>query len=322
MSESELHVVPDEMKAGARHLRDLAGLLVEPFVTGAVLACEGSPAEADLADRGYDGSWGRPTFQVVHQAANHVNVVSDHLHAMSAVILARETVLAVSTLSRTVLESLSVLNWLYEPEIDIQERIRRRYNIRLLTLREQRNLVRGFVSAGDPRSGVATGSLEKIGQEVLTIKSNAKRFGLDYKAARTRVAGLDPMRYLGQRVPSDQKLIDALLATSASSGNRIGLAMHRITSATAHGQSHGSQFFMLEAVDSSEPGLGSVQFGLDLSHFSTLLGSVFLGLQNARKRLRDYYGWPDEPWQAGLRSAMATYNGWLDIERRASEGER
>jgi hypothetical protein len=178
--------------------------------------------------------------------------------------------------------------------------------------------VRGFITTDDPENYAATASLEQSARSILAIKAEAARFGFDYQFRKSRIPGLQHARFLGKRLPSDQKLIEALLVASEVTEPGIGLTMHRITSATAHGQSHGSRFFMLEAKESFDPGIGLVQMGLSLNHFSALLGAVFLGLQNVWIRLRDYYGWPDEPWLTRMRAANSTYNEWLDVERRAN----
>lgn len=309
--------LPEEFRVGARHLRELADLLMSQYQPDQQTIYPGSPADVEQNDHQYDDSWGRATHEVVHQSATHVHVAFDHMHAMSAVILSPNTVLAISTLSRTVLESLGTLHYLYEPGIPTLERVRRRYNIRLASLAEQHNTLLGLArSAG--REGNETMQVpEELVRSILAIRSSCARYGLAMTTPKTR-GNFKPARWLGDRPPRDQRLITDLLSSSGDKDTKLGPALHRITSATAHGQPHGSLLFMLgHSASATDPGVVNVELGLSLNHFSTILGGVFVGFQNATVRLAKYYGWPLEPWGKAIGEVAATFNHWLEIESQA-----
>lgn len=312
--------LPEEFRVGARHLRELADLLISQYVPDQQTIYPGSPADVEQNDHQYDDSWGRATHEVVHQSATHVHVVFDHMHAMSAVILSPNTVLAISTLSRTVLESLGTLHYLYEPDIPTLERVRRRYNIRLASLAEQHNTLLGLArSAG--REGDETRQVpEGVVRNILAIKSSCARHGLAMRTPKPR-GNFMHARWLGgpeDRLPSDQRLITDLLSSSGDNDTKLGPALHRITSATAHGKPHGSLLFMLgHSASATDPGVANVELGLSLNHFSTILGGVFVGFQNATVRLANYYGWPLEPWGKAIGEVAATFSRWLEIESQA-----
>lgn len=305
--------LPDEMKLGARHLRRIAQLFHEQAGSTTPLARPGSIAAADLADGSYDAAWGKATFEVVHEFSSHANYVYDHLHAMSAVITAPNTVLAVSSLSRTILEALAITSWLYEPSQDRRERVRRRYNVRLQSLREQYALLYGIIDDGTrPRTQEA---LDGITATLLAIINSARRFDFTVHKRPTRVPGLQPLRYLDAPIPSDQKLISAMLEAFTDTGGTVGPALHRLTSATAHAQNHGLMTFVMEARTAPDrPGSADVQIGLSLKHFSTLFTGVFIGVHVTTQRLCDYYGWPREPWDAVLRPAGRTLHEWITAD--------
>lgn len=303
----------EEFKTGARHLRELANLLDSHYMPDQRTIYPGSPAETEQNDHHYDSSWGRATHEVVHQSAAHVHVVFDHMHAMSAVTLSPHTVLALSTLSRTVLESLATLHYLYEPGITTLERVRRRYNIRLASLVEQQNIILGL-SGADYRERGNTAIPENPARSILAIKKSAARYGLMMNKERSRGAHM-PARWLGDRPPRDQKLITDLLSSSGFVHTKLGPALHRIASATAHGQPHGSLLFMLgHSASATDPGVANVEIGLSLNHFSTILGGIFVGFQNATARLAGYYGWPPEPWAKMNGAVAATFSRWLQMD--------
>lgn len=310
-------MLPEEFKVGARHLRDLADLLNSQYTPDKRTIYPGSPADVEQNDHQYDDSWGRATHEVVHQSAAHAHVAFDHMHAMSAVTLNPNTVLAVSTLSRTVLESLGILHYLYEPGIPTLERVRRRYNIRLESLVEQRNTLLGLARSAGGEHHETKQASERLVRDTLAIKSSGGRHGLATKEAKAW-GNFKPARWLGERPPRDQRLITDLLSSSGDYDTRLGPALHRITSATAHGQPHGTLLFMLgHSASAADPGVVNVEIGLSLNHFSTILGAVFVGVQNAAVRLVNYYGWPPEPWSEAIGEVAATFNHWLEIESQA-----
>lgn len=309
--------IPDEMKVGARHLRALAALIDEHVRADVPFAQPGSVAAADLQDRSFDGPWGHATHEVVHEVGAPLNAAADHLHAMAAVVLAPGTVLALSTLTRTVLETLARTCWLYEPGITTRERVRRVYSVRLVSLGEQLNLVRGIAAPASERREKSTG-LEK---GVFRIKAGARGVGLNYVSKPNRVPGLARKRYIEREVPRDQRLITEMFQTQASQpGSRtdeLGPVIHRLTSATAHGQPHGMLMFVLgaESIPATD-GVVDVQLALDLSHFANLVGSVVLAVNATSERLCAYYGWPTDPWKKALRLAGESVHEWMERDRR------
>jgi hypothetical protein len=260
----------------------------------------------------------------VHEVATHASYASDHMQGMAAVTTAPGVVFSLSTLSRTVLESLARACWIYEPGLETRERVRRVYNVRLETLREELNILGGLRTDGprwpDPEQESSSSTRAKI----LKIKMGAQRAGFTYVSGKPsrRVPALAPARYLDRPVPSAQRLLSEMFRplTSPDADGRpdLGPIIHRLTSATAHGQAHGMQFFVMGQAKSVRgvEGLADVQFGLSLSHFSNIVGSVILAVQATVARLCAYYGWPPEPWSQVLGPAADSMKRWLEIERR------
>lgn len=288
-----------------------------------------------MADRSFDGPWGRATREVVHEIATHASYASDHMQGMAAVTTAPRVVFSLSTLSRTVMESLARACWIYEPGIDTRERVRRVYNVRLESLREELNMLSGLRADGprwpDPERESSSSTRAKI----LKIKMGAQRAGFTYttrkpnrrvtKKPNRRVPALAPARYLDKPVPSAQRLLTQMFEplTSPDTNGRpdLGPIIHRLTSATAHGQSHGMQFFVMGQSESIRgvEGLADIQLGLSLSHFSNIVGSVVLAVQATVARLCAYYGWPLDPWVQVLQPAADSMSRWLELERRAED---
>jgi hypothetical protein len=318
----EIVPIPPEFQQGARYFRDLADAF-HPYSTVAdTFERPGSIAAADSVDQRYDNAWGRATFEVAHEYAPHTNVVYDHLNAMAAVVEAPNTVLAVSSICRTVLEALAITSWLYEPGIDVRERVRRRYNVRLASLGEQMNILNG-VSGVVPSDGGSRTAREEVAQRILDIKACAPRYGFDYMFQRkVRFRGVQRERYLERRLPSNRRLISDMFESFApSSGGRLGRVVHQLTSANAHGQNHGALFFIVESRSSSiHAGVADVQMGLGLSFFSSLFSAVITGSWVASARLCEYFGWSDAPWQAVLRPAAETWSEWQAMTSETTTG--
>ena len=223
-----------------------------------------SLAAREARHRSFDGAWGRGTFELLHDPGPRITVVTDHLRAIGAVSDAPGTVLSIATLIRPVLEALGTLWWLYDPEIDTRERVRRRYNVRLASLVEQWNIAAALGDA--PRMEVEA-MIDHVEESATTV-------GLRFVKERQRYIGQLGGRYIDPRMPTDAQLITGVV----ESGEVRGLAslVHRLTSAVIHGQAHALLPFIVDRDDTEVPGVSVAHVGMTLHWYALLTAPVVL----------------------------------------------
>lgn len=287
----------------AEHLRALADVMARyPRFD--------SPAKAiatrEARDDSFDDLWGRPTFELLHEPAVRVSVVVDHLRALAAATDAPGVIVSIATLIRPALESLGALNYLYDSAIATRERVRRRYNARLASLREQWAIA---ASVGDSRmSAAATAEVEARIDE---IGESAQRHGYQYVESKSRFAGQIGARYLDSRPPTDAQLVSALFTEGETVG--LGRLVHRMTSAVIHGQAHALLPYLQHVRDSDEEGVVEAAVGIDLRWFAILTGSVVISSNSVQHRLIQHFGWSQGPWDLVAQPAIIDWREWLAV---------
>jgi hypothetical protein len=263
------------------------------------LAVDGSVAARDLENHRFDCAWGNATFELAWEPSARLTAVSDHLGGLAAVTEAEGVVLSVATLSRPALEGLGALHWLYEPGIDIRERVRRRYGLRLQSLGEQHAIARTLGAS----------ARDQMAQKVLDVRASAHRFGYRYVYAASRFKGQPGGRYLDRRVPSGTRLISDVIEHGDQ--QKLGPLVHRVTSAVLHGQVHGLLPFVQEHEPGPTPGVGVAAIGVSLPFYATLTGAVVLASNQTMLRLCDHFGWSGQQWNDIAQPALALWRRWL-----------
>jgi hypothetical protein len=272
-----------------------------------------SPAKAlasrEARDRSLDepgGEWGRPTFELLHEPGPRLTVVVDHLRALAAATNAPGVTVSIATLVRPALESLGGLHHLYEPAIDTRERVRRRCNTRLASLREQWPIA---ASVGDERLSAA--AVAQVEAKIAAIGESAERHGFRYVQTKSRYDNQLGAHYLEPRPPTDGQLIDALF--EGGDAARLGRLVHRLTSAVIHGQSHALLPYLLDVRDSDTEGVAEAQVGIDLRWFAILTGSVVMSANTVMHRLIGHFGWSRSPWDRTAQPALVDWRDWLRV---------
>jgi len=171
------------------------------------------------------------TFQLLHEPALRLTIIIDHLRALAAATDAPGVTASIATLVRPALESLGSLYWLYDPTIDTRERVRRRCNFRLASLREQWAIAASV--GGEQMRAAATADVEA---KMASIEAGAQSHGYKVVKAKQRYDNQLGAHYLDPRPPSDGQLIDGPL--EGGDAARLGRLVHRLTSAVIHGQAH------------------------------------------------------------------------------------
>lgn len=289
-----------EFIAAARHLRQLADAAAMLTMSNPVTTAATGVAGRDLADRTFDDAWGDGTVELAAEVGPRVASVVDHLHSMSAVTLAPQTSFSLASLARPVLEGLGALYWLYDPTVDVRERVRRRYNLRLLSLAEQHILAETLSSA----------ARDEVAQKIFAIKASARRLGFEFRPQGRARPGVPPLFSLDEPVPRDQRLISDVM-NDGGGLERFGPLFHRLTSAVSHAQPHGLLPFILRTEASAEQHVASAQVGLTFAWYIKLTGGPVMALNTTMLRIAAYFGWDRETWDRAGQPAIVDWRDWL-----------
>lgn len=286
----------DAFGQAAEHLRALADVMAAyPHFKSPAKSLAGREAR----DQTYDGAWGRGTFELLHDPAPRITVVTDHLRAIAAVTDAPGTVLSIATLVRPVLEALGTLWWLYEPEIETRERVRRRFNVRLASLVEQWNIA----------STLPDAARVEVEAHLNDIEKTATALGFQFVKARSRFDKQFGSRYLDQPMPTDAQLITNVVESGEVRG--LGRLIHRVTSAVIHGQAHALMPFIIDHDNTDVPGVALARVGMTLNWYSLLTGPAVLASNTTMHRLIDHFGWSRGRWDRVAQPAVIAWRDWL-----------
>lgn len=293
-------VVPEPLIAAAVHLEAIAKELGRLARGPDPLARPGSRAATEADDRSFDDVWGTATVALLHEPAVRLTGASDHVAALAALTREPSVVLSIATLARPTLEQLAPLYWLYDPQIDVRERVRRRLNLRLESLVEQHNIAATLTPA----------ARDEVAKQILEIKAAAGRHGFQYQRTKPRAKGVLGARYLDHRLPSDAQLIAGVVELT-DSGDRFGRLVHRLTSAVTHGQTHGLLPFLLDRMPSDEPGISKASVGITMGMYASLTGAVVLAANVTVQRLSAHFGWPTDQWNDVAQPAISDWGIYL-----------
>jgi hypothetical protein len=292
--------VPAEFITAANHVRRLA-ITVTRYLSLYRGIESGSLAADDLSHVEFDDTWGRATLEVTLEGPRLAVLVADHLHAVSALTRDPNVVYAISSVIRPALSTCGTLYWIYEPGIGVHERVRRRGNVWLVSLAEQRNI------AGRGHPGLES--------QIDDMKASADRAGFDFHDPRSPRDRNEKACYLGTRMPREQALIEAAMNASGNLAGS-GAFMHRMTSAVVHGQPHGVLAFMDSA--SKQPSRGGtslVPTRVSLSNYALLVGSLLDVVNAIMERLCNYYGWDADAWREVTMPAFIDFARWMQSPR-------
>ncbi|NMM23273.1 MAG: hypothetical protein HHJ11_07210 [Phycicoccus sp.] len=297
-------IVPPAFITAANHVRRVANTL-DRYLDPHRDEQPGSIAAGDLSHVEYNEGWGRATLEVTLEGPRLAVLIADHLHAVSALTRDPKVVYALSSVIRPALSTCGTLYWLYEPATDVHERVRRRSNVWLVSLAEQRNI------AGRAHLG--------LGSQIDVMRASAERTGFDFHDPRSPKDRLEKPCYLGTPVPREQALIEAVANASGNLGG-AGSFMHRMTSAVVHGQAHGLLAFMdTGGKEPSSNGTNLVPTHLSLSMYALLVGSLLDVVNAAVRRLCGYHAWDLRAWEQVTVPAFADFRDWIRLPRETGE---
>ena len=264
----------------------------------------GSAARAEVDDTSFDGAWGRATFETVHDAMHRLASVGDHLLGLAAVTSTPGITFAAWSLARPALEGLADLYWVYDPTIDVRERVRRRHNLRLASLSEYHVMV----------AELDSDAAAKTADDIATIGATAQSLGWVYKAD-TKPWG-QIVASIGKPIPRIQVRVDELVA-GVTPIPKFGRLLHRMMSAVSHVQAHGFAAFVLDTESHpATPGLARARLGLDLGSYASIVGTLVLTTDVAMRRLIRYNGWSPTAWERESEPAVRDFLGWLQEQQR------
>lgn len=281
------------------HLRDLSDATQRWVADESLLVGDGSAAALERDDNQYDGAWGKGSQMVCLEVVPRLIVVADHVRGLAALTAAPGVSLALASLVRPTLESLATLSWLYDSEIDGRERVRRRFNLRLVSLAHEENLA----SMVRRPSGGFRATIDDIAAE-------AGRHSFRFVPPKTSKRGIVHPGYLDTPPPSAETLITRLTAPASDTVD-IGGLLYRRTSAVAHGNMHGLQPFLLARGTPPIPGTLRAEFGLPFAWFCIMTASVVTALNATMWPLLGHYGWDPVEWADVSQSATDQWRAWL-----------
>ncbi|WP_146847668.1 hypothetical protein [Cellulomonas terrae] len=290
---------PDELRLAASHLEELADAAQAYVVDESVLVADGSVAAEERADSRYDGKWGLGSEMVCIEVVPRVAAIADHLRGLAALTGTPGVSLSISSLVRPTLEALATLSWLYEDGIGGRERIRRRFNLRLVSLAQEENLANML--------GKSDGRFQRTIDDIAT---GADNHGFRFNAPTTTKRGIVHPGRLGPPVPTGEALITRL-AAPASQTIDVGGLVYRRTSAVVHGQMHGFHPFLLSDTPSTVPGALRAEFGLPFAWFCILTSSVLGALNASMWRVLEHYGRNPDDWADVSQAAIDQWVAWL-----------
>lgn len=285
----------------AHYLRRLAEEL-SAFPPEGQVAAPGSRASIEAADGSFDGPWGRGTIELLHEPSARLILAIEYLRGLAALTEADRVTVGIVPMIRPALVTFGHLYYLFDPEIDVRERVRRRFNLRLASLVEELMITRVLASE----------DYERTAKDILDLKWSAGQLGFDYITRKRRKGQKQPStRYLGRPVPSEGQIVAEVLQPMNAT---FGPAVYRLTSAVTHAQMHGLKPFLHDPVATSEADVVTAQIGMTLRMFTALTGSVVYAAHVATTRVASHFGWDAASWTAGSEAALAAWDTWLNTE--------
>lgn len=251
------------------------------------------PAQQDRACSDFDdeSGWGRPLLGYADRALVWSLSVQDHMLALAALIASERVLQAPVTVTRTALEGLSLIHWLYEPGISRAEKVRRHVNLRLAGAADELNEWEG---AGGAKSAYPRPA--QADQTVESVRKSAHLIDGRLRAARSRGSYWEPAR-IGDSVPSRMKRIREMGLVSLKGAPNAGDYVYRQMSAVAHAGELTLYQFMTQTTDAGD-GLMRIVVGTTAADLAIRTGPLLVALGKVMDRLAAYYGLSLDAWHA------------------------
>lgn len=302
--------VPREWHAYADQVDQIAHTLRVYFGTDP-LWTPGSKAEAEKAQQDEFAALSiqNPVTSALVHPAMTMGFAIDHLVALSAVVRAEETVLAVHSLLRPILVAAGTASHIADAP-DVKERVRRAVNLQLASLTEMMRMLKDvspeyFADRQKRRSEIVT-SARGIWKHVSKPESKKGRIN-DW--------------YVGDEPPGrDMEMARAALKYADSP--QFADMAYRLTSATTHVQSHGLMTFMGTEAKANENGYWNAPIGMSQHSLLLWLLASALAIWGSFRSCASLYGWDTGLWDTTVHPLMVEWNKRLQQHTRQDAVDR
>lgn len=256
-----------------------------------VIPAEGSPGEAELAeeDRLATEHFENPVRYAQLAPGAALLVAIDHVRALAAVLQPPTGIAVIPTHLRIILDTTARAWWMFDPDIDVDERHRRAVNERLHNLRHGIKVDRAMGNEDTPRAA-----------NLADVIAHAKVLGLDVVESTTyrcSKCGAEKRRkvetpYIAPARPDGLSLVAAMAGPDAGPTT----ALYHLASGSLHGAPY-AVLAQLETVGTDKDGLLMAQArGATLLELVTYVGVALNALMAAVNRRLDYMGHADKLW--------------------------
>lgn len=292
--------VPDEFHRLSQQVRAIARLLNE-YLRETDVDPPGSPAEADsaLAATFTDDQFHDPVRHIALRGHHALIAAVDHMLGIAACIDAEDVVFATVSLVRPIVTAAGMSYHIFEPGIDLRERLRRGLNVELESIREQLN-------------SFDKESLPEAWQEIAITRYQYLVWGRahGYGQRRKKERNGEARYWLveGDRTnpaPSDMKLAKDVLAEVGD--GELGHTVYRFASSFIHSQSHAFSFFLRAAMQYDPQVPDVVPLGISLHDLITWLLAAVLAVHTAVARCGAYFAWELKKWKAMVHPILADW---------------
>jgi hypothetical protein len=255
----------------------------------------GSPAEAEFTKQSlYAGPWSdEPLAEATTAGIMLIYAAEDHLRSAGELISGGTSRYGPFTLLRAAFELSAQAWWIFDPGIDLEERLARGANFILNSHRERQKLEAeiGHPDSRAPKIQAILDTAEQTGLGVTPAKKKSPRWVRHY--------------------PKDNTSLCRLFMQDSSSPDTLGAVIYRYLSATPHGTLHGLLRSTREV-----PGMPAGKTGvlrsqeLDANELAMFTASVLVAYVYATERQMVYFGWAGPAWDAwklALRDRIRPY---------------
>lgn len=257
----------------------------------------GSPAEAEFARQSlYAGPWSdEPLAETMVVGNMLVYAAEDQLRSAGELIGAGDSRYGPFTLLRSAFELSAQAWWVFDPGIDLEERLCRGANFHLYSHREHKKL-EVEMGASDTRTA-------KINE----ILDTARHTGLG--VTQSKKASPPWVRHPPKDATS---LCRAFMQDSSDPSSTMGAVIYRYLSATPHGTLHG-----LLRSGRQVPGMPAGQIGaltiqeVDPHELAMFTAGVLVAYITAAQRQMAYLGWIGPAWDSWKVAVRDRIRGYL-----------
>jgi hypothetical protein len=292
--------VPDEFHRLSHQVRAIARLLNE-YLRETDVDPPGSPAEAEsaLTAEFTDDQFYNPVQHVALRGHHALIAAVDHMLGVAACIEAEDVVFATVSLVRPIVTAAGMSYHIFEPGIDVRERLRRGLNVELESVREQLN-------SFDRKS--APDAWEEIAITRHRYIVWGRAHGYERQRRKERFGEARYWLVDGDRAnpaPSDMKLAKDVLAEVGD--GELGHTVYRFASAFIHSQSHAFSFFLRAAMQYDPQVPDVVPLGISLQDLTTWLMVAVFAVRTAVARCGAYFAWDLAKWETVVGPILADW---------------